>query len=280
MLKLSQMGKEAYLAIDVGATKTLLAVFRPDGEMVCEDKIKTDPDYSRLKADLADKIMELAKRFSISRCAIAVPGTVDLASGTALAFGNETWRNVPIKRDLQAMLPQTEILMHNDAKLAGLSEALLLHKKYKKVLYLTISTGIGGGVITDDVIDTDFENFEPGQMVFEYGGQTQQWEDFASGRALRARYGKAASEIDDPKIWKEYVKTLVLGFEDLLATIQPDAVVIGGGVGAHFEKFEPFLKAGLDKINNPLVPIPPLLKAQRPEEAVIYGCYEYIKQNQ
>jgi predicted NBD/HSP70 family sugar kinase len=65
----------------------------------------------------------------------------------------------------------------------------------------------------------------------------------------------------------------------LLATIQPDVVVVGGGVGAHFEKFQPFLEEALKKINNPLVPVPPLLKAQRPEEAVIYGCYEYIVQN-
>jgi hypothetical protein len=50
-------------------------------------------------------------------------------------------------------------------------------------------------------------------------------------------------------------------------------------VGAHFEKFQPFLEEALKKINNPLVPVPHLLKAQRPEEAVIYGCYEYIVQN-
>lgn len=273
------MGKEAYLAIDVGATKTLLAVFEPGGEMTCQCKLKTDPDYAKLKAELAQKISELSKQFSFSHCAIAMPGTIDLDKGLVVAFGNETWRDVPIKNDLQSMLPAAKILFHNDAKLAGLSEAILLHKKYKKVLYLTISTGIGGGVITDDIIDKDFENFEPGQMVFEHDGENQQWEDFASGRALKARYGKQASEIDDPAIWQEYAKLLVPGFENLLATVKPDAMVVGGGVGAHFEKFLTYLLVGLKKINNPLVPTPILLKAQRPEEAVIYGCYEYIKQN-
>jgi glucokinase len=144
---------------------------------------------------------------------------------------------------------------------------------------LTISTGIGGGVIIDGVIDPVFANFEPGQMIFEFDGQERKWESFASGKALLARYGKLASDIDDPAIWREYAKTLVIGFEDLLVTIQPEAVVIGGGVGAHFEKFQPFLEAGLKEINNPLAPTPPLLKARRPEEAVIYGCYDYIRQN-
>ncbi len=276
---MSQMGNEAYLAIDVGATKTLLAVFEPSGAMICEAKIKTDPQYPKLKAELAGKIKELSERFSFSHCAIAVPGTIDFKTGVALAFGNETWRSVPVKNDLQAVLPNAKIMLHNDAKLAALSEAILLHKKYKKVLYLTISTGIGGGVITDDVIDDDFMNFEPGQMVFEHEGKIQQWEDIASGRTLKAKWGKQASEIDDPAIWRQYVKSLVAGFENLLATIRPDAVVVGGGVGAHFEKFQPYLEEELKNINNPLVPVPSLVKAQRPEEAVVYGCYEYIKQN-
>lgn len=134
-------------------------------------------------------------------------------------------------------------------------------------------------MVTDGKIDPDFLNFEPGQMVFEHEGQMRQWEDLASGRALKERYGKMASEIEDPAIWEEYSKALVTGFENLLATVQPDVVIIGGGVGAHFEKFKGFLAEGLGNINNPLVPVPPLLKAHRPEEAVIYGCYEYIKQN-
>jgi predicted NBD/HSP70 family sugar kinase len=155
-----------------------------------------------------------------------------------------------------------------------------LANQYKKVLYLTMCTGIGGGIVKNGKIDPDFENFEPGQMVFEEDGQNLTWEHFASGRALKSRYGKLASEITDPVIWQEYAHNLANGFENLAAIVKPDVIVIGGGVGAHLEKFESFLNEDLKKINNPLVPIPPILKAKRPEEAVIYGCYEFIKQNQ
>jgi predicted NBD/HSP70 family sugar kinase len=267
-----------YLGIDVGATKTLFAVFEPDGEMICEKKIKTNQDYAQFKSGVAGELKELGQ-FRLTHCCIALPGWFDFSTDTAIAFGRLPWKNVAIKKDLEAMMPGVKVFYHNDAKLAGLSEATLLQQKYKKVLYLTISTGVGGGVIIDDVIADDFKNFEPGQMVFEHDGKTEKWENFASGRALHDKYGKLASEIDDPAIWKEYVKTLVVGLEDLLATVQPDAVIIGGGVGAHFEKFKPFLEEELNKLNNPLVPIPPLLKARRPEEAVIYGCYDYIVQN-
>jgi len=273
------MGAGNYLAVDVGGTKTLFAVFDPGGDMVCECKTKTGQDYSRFKSDTSAEIRKLKAEFGISHCCIAIPGRIDFARGIGLDFGNLPWQDVPVKNDIQEMLPQTKVFLHNDAKLAGLSESILLHKKYKKVLYVTISTGIGGGVTIGGVIDKGFENFEPGQMIFEHDGEKQKWESFASGSYLHNKYDKLASEIDDPEIWKEYVKNLVIGFEDMLANVQPDVVIVGGGVGAHFEKFKPYLEAELKKINNPLVPLPPLLKAQRPEEAVIYGCYDYIRQN-
>jgi predicted NBD/HSP70 family sugar kinase len=279
VLELNQMGDERYLAIDVGGTKTLFAVFDSQGEMVCECKIPTNPDYEQFKLELAAELKKLSAEFKISHCCCAAPGWIDFENYVVLGFGNLGWTNIHIKDDLQELLPMAKILVHNDAKLAGLSESILLHKKYNKVLYITISTGIGGGVIINDVIDPELPNFEPGQLLFEHDGKSMQWEDFASGKALKSKYGKMASEIDDENIWKEYVGLLVPGFEDLLATIQPDVVVVGGGVGAHFEKFQPFLEEALKKINNPLVPVPHLLKAQRPEEAVIYGCYEYIVQN-
>jgi predicted NBD/HSP70 family sugar kinase len=272
-------GANTYLAIDIGATKTLLAVFSEDGKVLTEKKIATSSDYTQFIQELKKVIDTDLNQQQFSVCCCAVPGTIDFKNGVALAFGNEDWRDVPIKHDIEQLLPESKVLLHNDAKLAALSEATLLGGNYSKVLYLTISTGVGGGVIRNGKIDPDFENFEPGQMVFEFNGQRQLWEDFASGRALKARYGKLASEIEDPAVWQEYTKSLTNGFENIVAIIKPDVIVIGGGVGAHFEKFKKFLDEELSKINNPLVPIPPIIKAKRPEEAVIYGCYEFIKQN-
>jgi glucokinase len=268
-----------YLGIDVGASKILFAVFEPNGKLAFEHKVETPQDYQQFLSAIRQAVQIDLKPYRCTRACCAIPGWIDFKNGVAVGFGNLPWQNVPIRADLEKQLPGIRLLIQNDAKLAGLSEAILLHKKYRKVLYVTISTGIGGGVIIDGKIDSDFENFEPGQMVFDWDGKTQMWEDFASGRALKAKYGKLAGQIDDPVIWQVYVEALRLGFENMLATVQPDVVVIGGGVGAHFEKFQTYLEKELKEINNPMVPTPPLLKAQRAEEAVIYGCYEYIRQN-
>lgn len=273
------MGQKNYLAIDVGASKTLMAAFSEDGQVLTTHKFKTPADYRQLLAAIKQALDAELANFSFTQACVAVPGWLDFSKDIVLAFGNLPWHNVPVKADVGQLLPNASVLVHNDAKLAGLSEAILLHKKYRKVLYLTISTGIGGGVIIDEMIDPDFANFEPGHMVIEHDGQAQKWEAFASGSALFKRYGQLASEIDDPAIWQQFAQAVSTGLQELLATVQPQVVIVGGGAGAHFEKFEPYLIDDLKSVNDPLVPVPPIVKARRPEEAVIYGCYEYIKQN-
>jgi predicted NBD/HSP70 family sugar kinase len=273
------MGQENYLGVDIGGSKTLFAVFEPGGKLVYQYKIPTPQDYEQFKLAIGAVLRGDLGQYRFSHCCCAVPGWIDFKHGIAVGFGNLPWQNVHIKQDLEELMPGVSVLIHNDAKLAGLSEAHMLHEMYRKILYLTVSTGIGGGIIIDGYIDPDFANFEPGQMQFDYQGKSMQWEDFASGRSLKERYGPLASEIEDQKIWREYAQLIALGLEELLATIQPEVVVFGGGVGSHFEKFKDFLEEDLNAINNPLVPIPPLVKAHRPEEAVIYGCYDYIKQN-
>jgi glucokinase len=127
-------------------------------------------------------------------------------------------------------------------------------------------------------IDPELDDSEAGRMVLEHEGTLKKWEEFASGKALFERFGKKAEQLDNPFAWKAYAKDVARGLEALLAVLQPDAVVIGGSVGAHLEKFEEPLKRELMKNADKMVAIPPIIKAVKAEEAVVYGCYEYIKQ--
>lgn len=266
-----------YLGIDIGGTKTLLAVFDKDGKVVDRVKVPTAKKYEQFIKDLSKLIKTEQNKYSrVLLAACAAPGRVDRSLGVGVDFGNLPWHNVPIAHDLKSML-HCQVLVENDANLAGLSEAIE-HAKYKKVLYLTISTGIGGGLIIDGKIDADFADLEPGQMMISHDGELQKWEKFASGSAIKARYGMLASEINDASIWRSFAVDVAVGLQELLAIIQPDVVIFGGGVGTHFKKYGAYLEGELFKLQNPLVKIPPLLQAKHPEEAVIYGCFELIKQ--
>jgi glucokinase len=269
--------KIMFLAIDIGGSKTLIAIFDDTGQIVEEYKFPTNKDYAIFLKDLGQAVKDKLGGRQFKVCAAAVPGQLDEAKSTVPAFGNLPWQNTPIKHDLETTLGYIPVLIENDAKLAALSEAAG-RPEYKMTLYLTVSTGIGAGVVVDGKIAPILDSSEPGQMVLEFDGQLHKWEDIASGRALVAKYGKRASEIDDPAIWQEFSRALARGVTELIAVLQPDVIIFGGGVGAHFEKFAAPLKVELDKLAGPMVKTPPLIKAKRPEEAVIYGCYELIQQ--
>ena len=266
------------LAIDIGGSKTLAAVFGANGQIIRQEKFVTPKTYKKFLAQLAPALQQLLQGVMPVKTVCAVPGLVDRKKGVALSFGNLPWHHLPIKNDVAEIVGSPNIFIENDANLAGLSEAALVINKYKRVLYLTISTGIGDGFIINGIIDPTFADSEAGQMVLEHDGKLRKWEDFASGRALSEKYGKLASEINDERVWYKFVKGLAQGIDVLVATLTPEVIIIGGGVGAHFDKFGHFLVHELKKYENNMVKMPPVVPASRAEEAVIYGCYEYAKQ--
>lgn len=264
-----------YLAIDVGGTKTLIAAFTDSGTISEHVKFKTPKQYTDFIKELKEMIASLSHTDFKAAC-IALPGRIDREKGIGLRFGNLPWKNVPIKEDIEKFI-KCKLVPENDANLAGLSEARNVINDYKRVLYVTISTGIGTGIITDGNIDADFATSEPGHMMVQYNDRMQLWEDIAAGSAIVKRYGKLAAEINDKKTWKEIVHLFALGFNSMIATIEPEVIIVGGSVGTHFKKYSKLLKDELKKYSTPLTPIPPIIQAKHPEEAVVYGCYELAK---
>ena len=263
-----------YLGIDIGGTKTLIARLDNQGAVKESFRFSTPISYTGFLRELAITVAKLSTNKFIA-VGVAAPGRIDREHGIARDFGNLPWHDVPLQRDLQKMFG-VPVALDNDANLAGLSEALLI-PQYDCVLYVTISTGIGTGIITNKAIDPEFADSEGGHIMLEHKDKVTSWESFASGQAIVKRFGKRADEINDQKTWKIITHDIALGLYDLIAFIQPDAVVLGGGVLSNFDKFDDLLLKELRRYETPLTPIPPILKAQRPEEAVVYGCYELAR---
>ncbi len=263
------------LAIDVGGTKTLLASFDASGKVVEKFKFATPTDYAVFVQELITAVANLTTK-KFEKCVIAMPGTIDRNAGIALEFGNLPWHDIPIVADLHQALG-IPVRVENDAKLAALSEAHLL-PTYRKVLYITVSTGIGGGLVINGKLDPNSIKAEYGRMLLEHDGKLQLWEAFASGKAIVAKFGKRADEIDDPATWYVVARNIALGLIDVIAATTPDVIVVGGGVGSHFDKFGEKLITELKIYEDHLLRVPPVFGAQRAEEAVIYGCYILAKQ--
>lgn len=248
----------------------MLASFDSRGNVVEKFKFPTPTNYQEFVTELTKAVATLTTK-KFEKCVIAMPGTINRKAGVAMEFGNLPWHDVPIVADLQQALT-IPVYVENDAKLAALSEAHLL-PTYRKVLYITVSTGIGGGLVINGKLDPNSVKAEYGRMLLEHDGKLQLWEEFASGKAIVAKFGKRADEIDDPATWYVIARNIALGLIDVIAATTPDAIVIGGGVGSHFDKFGDKLVTELKLYEDHLLHVPPVFGAQRAEEAVIYGCY-------
>lgn len=263
-----------FVAVDIGGTKTLVAVFNEHGEITEERRFPTPQDYQEFLRQMADEVAKFTTR-TFKHGVAAVPGKLDRQTGTAIEFGNLPWNNVPIRDDL-AKVFACPVQIENDANLAALSEARQLQDRYRKVLYMTVSTGIGGGFVVDGQLDPETIDAEIGHQLIERDGKPVTWESFASGKAIFNKYGKRASDITDKSAWKDISHNLSIGIYNLIQTYTPDAIVIGGGVGGHLDKFKEPLITQLQSYQ-PAITLPEIREAHRPTQAVIYGCFELAK---
>lgn len=258
------------VAVDTGGTKTLVAVFDTSGEVVQQAKFPTPVDIKDYLAVLHTTIDELLAGSDPTCLSVALPGIIE--NGIMTWAGNLSWRGIDIHSLLSSRY-DCPIIVENDANLAGLAEARSLKETPGVCLYVTVSTGIGTGIITNGKLDPDLANSEGGHMVLERDGMLRDWESFASGSAILRTYGKLASEITNKRTWHVISRNIAVGLLALCPVIRPDVIVIGGGVGTHFDKFEHdligIMREHLEEQWMPRV----IKRAEHPETAVIYGCY-------
>ncbi|HEV2403335.1 MAG TPA: ROK family protein [Candidatus Saccharimonadales bacterium] len=264
-----------YLGVDIGGTKTLIACLNKDGVIQEKVKFPTPKEYGTFLNDLAKIVASLSTKNFLA-AGVAVPGRLDREKGIGIAFGNLPWKEVAVRADVQRIV-KCPVVIENDANLAGLSEAMLLKEQYGRVLYVTISTGINMGLIVGQHIDTSLHP-EAGNIMMEHHGRLETWEHFASGRAIVHRFGKQASEITDDGSWKIIAHNIAIGLADLVAIIGPEIIVLGGSIGGYFDQYAKALFEDLKELSTPLTPMPPIIKASRPDDAVVYGCYDLIRE--
>ncbi len=264
-----------YLGIDIGGTKTLVASLDDNGVITESNKFPTPQDYQEFLITLAQNVDNLSTK-DFKAVGVGMPATsINRTEGIGLSFANLAWHNVPVQQDIENLIG-CPVALENDAKLAGLSEAML-RKEVNSLLFITVSTGIGYSLIKNLEIDPNIGDGGGSLLLLEHKGKLVPWESFASGKAIVTTFGQKAHDITDPEIWKIIARNLSAGLMELIAVAEPDLIVIGGSVGVYLDKFIEPLTHNLKAIETPLFKIPPIEAAIRPDEAVVYGCYDYAK---
>ncbi len=260
------------VTVDTGGTKTLVAIFDRKGREQSRQRFPTPRDPKEYHELLASTILTLAKESPLDIISLAIPGIAQ--KGVALYCPNLGWTDVDIAGPLKKLF-KCPVIVENDANLAGLAEARALPKKYDSVLYVTISTGIGMGLIIDHKIHPALSVTEPGHMMLEYDGRLREWESFASGRAIYRTYDSYARDIKDRHIWNQIAEKISRGFLALVPALSPDVIIIGGSIGTYFDKYEKQLQHILTSRLGKQFTTIDIRRAAHTEDAVIYGCYYY-----
>lgn len=260
------------ITVDTGGTKTLISSFDNNGLPGERFRFPTPTDSEEYIQILIETLRKNYDGSQVDAISIAVPGVV---RDNILSWcGNLPWENFAIASML-APHYSCPIWLQNDADLAGLAEANALNKLPSLCLYVTISTGIGSGILINGRLTPELSGSEAGSMMIEYDGRVRPWESFASGKAIHAAYGKYAYEINDKKTWNRIADRFARGFSALIPPLQPDVIVIGGSIGSHFDRYKQPLNLLLEESLPRHIMRPKIVQASHPQEAVIYGCYYY-----
>lgn len=261
------------VTVDTGGTKTLIAQFGQDGSIGEIIKFPTPKNQDDYVALLRETLQKNYSDQVVDAIVVALPGIIK--DGVAVWCNNLEWKDFQAFKLLSGVLGKTPVLIENDANLAGLAETRALDPMPLSSLYVTISTGIGTGVITNGHIDPGLRYSEGGRALVEFDGQVREWESFASGKAIRTIYGKYARDITDKQTWQQITDRISRGFLAVVPMIQPDVVIIGGSIGTYFDQYGARLEALLKEKLPAHIPCPRFVQAKHPEQAVIYGCYYY-----
>lgn len=185
---------------------------------------------------------------------VAVPGTVDEATGTALYSANLGWRDVPLRALLTERLGMPVALGH-DVRTGGLAEGRAgAGRGAGRFLFIALGTGIAGAIGLAGRVEAGANGFagEIGHIVVRPGGrpcpcgQTGCLERYASAAAVGTAWAGASGRADadaadcaravaagDPdaaRVWTEAVDALADGLVTALTLLDPGTLIVGGGL--------------------------------------------------
>jgi predicted NBD/HSP70 family sugar kinase len=223
-----------YLLCDIGGTYTRIALSL-DGEGYKKPFIFNTPqDFGEGIESILEVFHRAADGYRIKAISVGIAGALDVEKTKILRSPNlRNWEGKPIKRLLQSAF-HVPIFIENDADMAGLGEAVNGAGKYEDiVVYLTVSTGIGGTRIVNKYIDRNILGFEPGHQFIQVNAKdrsTKNFEQIASGTAIKKNYKKEPKEITDPEVWNEIAFYIACGVHNTILHWSPDIVVLGGSI--------------------------------------------------
>jgi fructokinase len=233
--------------IEAGGTRWNCAVGRGDGTV---ERVESFPTTT--PAETIGRAVELFRGVpGLTALGLGLfgPVEVDPASprwGTITTTPKPGWRDTDVACALGAALG-VPIALDTDVNAAAVGE--WRHGAARGLdtfVYLTVGTGIGGGVFANGRPVHGLLHPEVGHMLVPHDRERDPFagscpfhgdclEGLAAGPAIAARWGRPGEEIDDPDAWDLVARYIALGLMNVVMTLSAERIVLGGGVGSRPE---------------------------------------------
>ena len=249
------------IGIDLGGTKTEGILIDTKGEEIKRKRINTEKNYKGTIKGISSIVKEFEKEFgNCSSIGIGMPGAVSLDSAL-VKNANSVWLNgQPLKKDLQIELNR-DVNLANDANCFALSEAVDGAGQNAKIVFgVILGTGVGGGVVVNKKVlegrnniagewgHIPLPNRTEGERKYVndcYCGKMSCMETYISGPGFASTFNLRYStnfnsheiienymngDLDSKVALERYVDHLARGLSIVCNIIDPDVVVLGGGM--------------------------------------------------
>jgi glucokinase len=226
------------LAIDIGGTKFSVAQF--ERETIVR-RVTRPTDREGGPEWMVRQIQSIARVWEFDRCGVGFGGPVEFSRrSVALSTHVGGWSDFPLAQRLEELL-RVPVVLDNDANAGALGEARYgAGRSAAPMFYMTLSTGIGGGIVLEDgsvYRGADSWAGEIGHITLHPGGPECLcgargcFERMCCGLWLERDHGKPARElIEDPEFVSSYVVDLAQGLKAAVMLLNPARIVIGGGI--------------------------------------------------
>lgn len=263
------MEQKFYGGIELGGTKTICAIGDASGAVIAQTTVQT----RGVDETLTDVFGFFEQNIPIISLGVGSFGPINLDSSDE-EFGSihnspkVGWSNVKLKELLEQHL-KIPVMVDTDVNCAALGELYYgVAQHVDSFIYLTIGTGIGGGLVIDGKLVRGISHLEMGHMRIPHepfddaykGSCTFHgdcFEGIASGFALENRYGQRGEQITDQAIWDVETEYISSALNNLMLAIGPKMIILGGGIMNHAGLIESIRKKVRVKING-YMPFPDL----------------------
>ena len=254
--------KEYYLGLDLGGTKLLAGLADAQGNIITRSRKETEAELGEDKIieNMIETIESVLNKAGVNKnqvrtLGIGSPGPLDAEKGIIIENSNLPWENVQLVKKMEAALG-INTLLKNDANAAALGEKWFgAGREVDNMVYLTISTGIGGGAIINKELFSGVNDnaCEIGHTVIDPNGPLCGCgnhgclESFSSGTSIGKRAREAAAAGKGKKML-DLADNII---EDIDAVICAQAAYQGDQTAIDiFEKAGYYLGIGLGNIVN------------------------------